>query len=159
MSSRLEPDPVGRRDFLGLAGLGAALIALFGSVAGMARLPKPTLMPEPGSRFRIGAMDEIPVGGARVIPERNVRVVRSPRGVAVMSLVCTHLGCIVAEGSEGFNCPCHGSRFGRDGGVLGGPAPRGLRWLEVSRAADGTLLADADREVPAETWFAVEERA
>ena len=32
---------------------------------------------------------------------------------------------------EGFACPCHGSRFDRDGHVLGGPAPRGLDALET----------------------------
>lgn len=155
MSNRLEPDPVPRRDFLGWAGLVSAGVALFGSAVGMARLPKPSLTPEPGSQFRLGSIDEYPVGGSRILPERNVRVVRNARGLAVMSLVCTHLGCIVGESPEGFKCPCHGSRFAPDGEVLGGPAPRGLRWLAVSRAADGSLLADADREVPPDTWYSV----
>ena len=70
-----------------------------------------------------------------------------------MSMVCTHLGCIVGESAEGFKCPCHGSRFDPVGDVLGGPAPRPLRWLEVSRAADGSLVVDAKREVPQGTFY------
>jgi hypothetical protein len=39
--------------------------------------------------------------------------------------------------------------------VIGGPAPRGLRWLAVSRAADGSLVVDLKREVKPDTWYAV----
>jgi len=72
-----------------------------------------------------------------------------------VSLICTHLGCVASRGEDGFHCPCHGSKFGTDGEVLGGPAPRGLRWLEVSRAADGNLVVDMRREVSPGTWFGV----
>jgi cytochrome b6-f complex iron-sulfur subunit len=149
----LEPDPLPRRDFLGLAGLWAAGIAVFGSVVGMARLPKPNVLPEPGSRFRIGRAEEFPAGITRLLPERNVRVISEARGIAALSLVCTHLGCIVAETAEGFACPCHGSRFGPQGEVTRGPAPRPLRWCEVSQAADGALMVDANREVKPLTFF------
>ncbi len=154
MSDRLTESPLPRRDFLGLAGLVAAGTAILGSVLGMARLPKPRVLPEAGSLFRIGRPEEFPPGTVRMIPERNVRVVATAGGVAAMSLVCTHLGCIVGESREGFLCPCHGSRFGPAGEVLGGPAPRALRWLAISRAADGGLLVNADREVPPGTFTA-----
>ncbi len=153
MPNRLEPEPMPRRDFLGLAGLWTAGIAVFGSIIGMARLPKPSLLPEAGSRFRIGRPEEFPAGSARVIPERSVRVISEARGIAAISLVCTHLGCIVAEDPKGFACPCHGSRFGPGGEVVKGPAPRPLRWLEVSQAADGSLVVDADTEVDPGTYY------
>jgi cytochrome b6-f complex iron-sulfur subunit len=154
MSGRLEPAPIPRRDFLSLAGLLSAAAAVLGSLHGMARLPRPRLLPEAGSRFRIGRLEQYAAGTVRVLPERNVRIVSTAKGVAAMSLVCTHLGCIVGETPDGFRCPCHGSRFDAQGAVVGGPAPRGLRWLEVSRAADGSLLVDAKREVAPETFFA-----
>jgi cytochrome b6-f complex iron-sulfur subunit len=155
MSGRLEPEPIARRDFLGLAGLWAAGIAIFGSVLGMLRLPQPTVMPESASRFRIGRPEDLPPGSSMTIPQQKVLVISEARGIAAISLVCTHLGCIVSQHAEGFSCPCHGSAFASDGSVAIGPAPRGLRWLEVSRAIDGRLVVDAANEVEPDTFLSV----
>jgi len=153
MPGRLEPEPLPRRDFLGLAGIWAAGIAVLGSVVGMARLPKPSVLPEPGRRFRVGKPEEFPAGTSVNLPGRDVRVISETRGIAALSLVCTHLGCIVSPDGPGFACPCHGSRFGPGGEVTQGPAPRALRWLEVSQAPDGSLVVDADREVKPWTFY------
>ena len=78
-------------------------------------------------------------------------------GLAAVSTVCPHLGCIVARDAEEdtFLCPCHGSKFDRTGKVLGGPSPRGLIWIEISMGPDGRLIADSAVEVSAETRFTV----
>jgi cytochrome b6-f complex iron-sulfur subunit len=155
MPGRLEQAPLSRRDFLGLAGIWAAVIAILGSILGMIRLPKPSVLPEMGSRFRVGHPEELPVGSAHVIPDQKVLVFADARGVAAISLVCSHLGCIVSRTEEGFACPCHGSKFGPNGEVQGGPAPRGLRWLDVTQAVDGSLVVDARQEVgPGTFWKA-----
>ena len=43
-----------------------------------------------------------------------------------LSPICTHRGCTVRKVREGFECPCHGSRYDRHGQVVNGPATRPL---------------------------------
>lgn len=52
--------------------------------------------------------------------------------------ICTHGACEVAPTKERteLECPCHGSRFGRDGAVHTGPATRALKVLEARRVGD-----------------------
>lgn len=153
MSDRLKKPEPSRREFLNAAGLVTSGLAVAGSLVGVLRLPKPNVSPEPSLRVKIGAGEAFPPGTVQIFPEHRFRVVSTDQGLAAMSLVCTHLGCIVAETPEGFSCPCHGSRFTQSGAVTGGPAPRPLPWLEMSLAADGSLVVDLSREVPPDTWF------
>jgi cytochrome b6-f complex iron-sulfur subunit len=155
MSGRLEGEPIARRDFLGLAGLWATTVAVVGSLLGMVRLPMPSVLPEASRRLRLGKPEDFPPGTSKVIAGQNILVISESRGIAAMSLVCTHLGCIVATTEKGFSCPCHGSVFDRDGAIAGGPAPRGLRWLQVGRSVDGRLVVNAGREVDPGTYFSV----
>ena len=153
-SERFAPE-VQRRDFLGLAALWSFLATGLVMMAGVLRLPMPSVFPETGSRFRIGPPDRFPPGSSTPIPERNVLVQRDERGLRAMSLVCTHLGCIVHGEEGGFICPCHGSRFDSSGRVTAGPAPSRLRYLEVTFAPSGELVVDAEKAVDPGTSLAV----
>jgi cytochrome b6-f complex iron-sulfur subunit len=125
------------------------------SVAGMLRLPKPAVLPGPVRRFKIGFPEQFAAGSETRFEQESFFVFRDAGGIYAISAVCTHLGCSVGRSSEGFACPCHGSRFSASGEVLGGPAPRALPCLEVGRAADGQLVVYADNEVAEGTRFRV----
>lgn len=147
MHRRLASKEITRRDFLGLASTWTASLAIFGGLIGIFRLPKARVLPEASSLFRVGMPNDFPPGTFKILPEQKVRIVATAQGVAALSLVCTHLGCVVKETGKGFECPCHGSKFDVNGKVTGGPAPRPLRWLAVSQAPDGNLIVDSATEV------------
>jgi Rieske Fe-S protein len=130
-----------RRDFLGLASLWTTAAALLFSLFGMLRLPKAAVLPSPSKKFRVTLPESLPPGQALVPPGRPVALFRDGEGVYAISITCTHLGCVVKPTAEGFECPCHGSRFAADGSVTKGPAPQPLPWLAVS-ARGGTWMVD-----------------
>jgi len=71
--------------------------------------------------------DDVPPGEARVVRDGLGRtgVYRDEQGeLHAVSLRCTHLGCLLRfnAAETSWDCPCHGSRFDVDGGVLEGPA-------------------------------------
>ena len=148
--SRLDPEPVPRRDFLGLASLWAAGAALVFAGIGMLRLPKAAVLSSPSKKFKVQLPESLPAGQAFVPPGRSIAVFKDDAGVYAISLVCTHLGCIVKNTSEGFECPCHGSRFGLDGAVTKGPAPTPLPWRKVT-GSGSEFVVDEDVTVPAGT--------
>ena len=148
--SRLEPEPVSRRDALGLMSLWAAASAMLLGLFGMLRLPKAAVLSSPSKRFRVNLPETLQAGEAFTPSGRNVAVFRDDQGVYAISRVCTHLGCIVKPTGEGFECPCHGSRYDRDGLVTKGPAPRPLQWLEIKEQG-GVLYVDEGTSVNAGT--------
>jgi cytochrome b6-f complex iron-sulfur subunit len=148
--SRLDPEPIPRRDMLGLMSLWAAAAAFFLAALGMGRLPKAAVMSSPSKRFSVVLPDTLQPGQAFMPQGRSVAVFRDSNGTWAVSTVCTHLGCIVKANAAGFECPCHGSRFAADGAVTKGPAPKPLAWVKVS-SAGGKLTIDQSAIVPAGT--------
>jgi nitrite reductase/ring-hydroxylating ferredoxin subunit len=153
--SRLDPPPVSRRSFLSLAAIGSFFAAMGTAVAGILRLPSPAVLPGPARHFKLGPPEQFSARSETPFSEQNLVLFRDDQGFYAISTTCTHLGCTVARSKEGFACPCHGSRFDNRGNVIGGPAPRPLPWLEVSRAANGELIVIADNEVPEGTRYRV----
>ncbi len=146
--SRLEPEPMPRRDFLGLAAMLSACLALGFAALGMLKLPKAAVIPAPSRRFRVNLPESLPPGTAFVPPGRSVAVFRGAGGVYAVSLICTHLGCVVKQSAAGFDCPCHGSKFAPDGAVTKGPAPKALPWLAVKRTGAGSYIIDEGKPIP-----------
>jgi cytochrome b6-f complex iron-sulfur subunit len=148
--SRLDPEPVSRRDLLGLMSLWATASAMLFAFFGMLRLPKAAVLASPSKRFRVALPETLAPGQAFTPAGRNVAVFRDPEGVYAISRVCTHLGCIIKPTDAGFECPCHGSRYDANGIVTKGPAPRPLQWLEVKQQG-GVLFVDEGTSVPTGT--------
>lgn len=60
---------------------------------------------------------------------------------AAVAEKCTHQGCTVgySGGNNRVECPCHGSKFNTDGGVINGPAAKPLRKYTVTQ--NGNILS------------------
>lgn len=91
----------------------------------------------------------IPEARAYVVPtdEANLSDQFEGRGVAAGGLMalyqrCVHLGCRVpwCATSQGFECPCHGSKYDAIGEYFGGPAPRNLDRFEVEVIDDQFII-------------------
>jgi cytochrome b6-f complex iron-sulfur subunit len=150
-----DDEGVSRRDFLGLASLWALILSSLTVLAGIFRMTKADVYYEESRKFEIGKPEEFPPGTVRKIDDKRVFIFADNEGFYAVSSICTHLGCIVHVAEEGFQCPCHGSKFNKNGNVMSGPAPRNLPWLEMSRHVDGNLVVDASREIQTGTKFKV----
>jgi cytochrome b6-f complex iron-sulfur subunit len=144
-----------RRGFCQAAGLAACAVATGGAAAVSADFLRPRVLFEPATTFSAGIPEAIAVGTVLENTEHRAFVIRQAEGFRALSSVCTHLGCITRyQPDRGqIACPCHGSRFALDGEVVAGPAPRSLRWLQMSLSAKGEILVDTAAEVPAGTVF------
>lgn len=94
--------------------------------------------------FKADTPESYKLGSVNLVPGRGVWIVREKDGVYALLAKCTHLGCqpIWYEDQQVFKCPCHGSRFHKNGVNFAGPAPRPLDRLSLSLTADGRLLVD-----------------
>ena len=148
-----EKKEVSRRDFLGLVSIGMAALASIPVIGGAFRMAKANVRYEDSTKFKIGMIEDFPVGAVKKIDDKKVFIFADEGGLYAISTVCTHLGCIVFKTEWGFQCPCHGSKYNESGKVIGGPAPRPLSWFEISQGIDGTLVVDASKEVSAGTKY------
>ena len=80
----------------------------------------------------VKSVDEIAPGTGAIIREglHKLAVYKDEAGALTKrSAVCTHLGCIVGWNAveKTWDCPCHGSRFDKNGNVVNGPANYALK--------------------------------
>jgi len=97
-----------------------------------------------------GSAVQVNVAGSPLADAGGAALIQSIAGVFLLSrtsttaftaidATCTHEGCTItgADGA-GYVCPCHGSRYNRNGQVLAGPARASLRQYPAS-FADGVV--------------------
>lgn len=142
--------PVTRRDFFNEVAAGALGIAAVGATIVTVKYLSPNVLFEPPARFRVGTPDDFPVNSVTYFQDQKVYIVRTRDGdFFAETAVCTHLGCITKWNPEAnqIQCPCHGSKFARDGKVEHGPAPRPLPHFAIRLMPDGTLMVDTQEIV------------
>lgn len=153
-----------RRLFLRGAFVGVSGLFTLEMLGGFAFFFRPQKTAGFGQKFRVGKVDEFPIGSMTHVQEGKFYLSRVPEGFLAMWHKCTHLGCtvpwIAQEKSEDdisksgrFNCPCHGSIFNRYGVLTAGPAPRPLDLFPVS-IVDGVVMVDTDvsKVIVRESW-------
>lgn len=88
------------------------------------------------------SVDDVGPGEGKIVScnGRRLAVYRTTGGdVHAVSPICTHLGCYVRfnEAEKTWDCPCHGSRFDTEGGILNGPAVTPLERVDVTAEKKG----------------------
>lgn len=142
--------PLTRREFLNyawLASLGFIFVVGFGGATYFFSFP----------RFKAGEFGGIfPLGKAGdVLPKPDDPPIHNLEGkfwlvningmILALYDVCVHLGCLYnwKPVSRRFECPCHGSKFQKDGTYIEGPAPRNLDRMVVSFVGAGNQVVAA----------------
>jgi cytochrome b6-f complex iron-sulfur subunit len=146
----LSPDELGRRQFFVKMGMTSILVAAAGTAVFAYEYLSPNVLYEPSPIVNAGKPDRYPPGSVTLDPETAIYVVHDPDGYFALSATCTHLGCLTAFKSELgiIACPCHGSKFNRDGVKIAGPAPKPLPWLRMWLNDDGELMVDRSAPTP-----------
>jgi hypothetical protein len=147
--SRLDPEPMPRRDFLGLASLWAAAAAGLFAIVGMARLPKAAVLASPSRKFRVTLPASLPKGnrssrrGARSRSSRTPAAsTRSPPSARTSAASSSRLG---AASTARATAPVRGRRHRGEGA-----GADGARLAPVTVSGD-TCVVDEDSVVPAGT--------
>src|SRR5215471_5211315 len=142
---------VTRREFFAKLGIGSLVVAGVGSGLFAYEYFSPNVLFEASPIVKAGKPDQFPPDSVTLDPQSGIYLVNSAKGYYALGAICTHLGCLTAWKPE-LNliaCPCHGSRFNKDGIKVAGPAPQPLPWLKVWLADDGYLMVD--RSAPLKT--------
>ncbi len=136
-----------RRDFLTAVSWGAAAVGAGSVIAALSRFMQPVIQTGAPGPVDVGLPGDYAAGSLTFVEPARAYLGRDDRGFYAILAICTHLGCTPRLQSGGYACPCHGSRFNRDGAVLNGPASRPLDRALVGRSSDGHLFVDPGRLV------------
>jgi cytochrome b6-f complex iron-sulfur subunit len=98
----------------------------------------------------------VPAAQAYLVPFQGDQAGSSFEGLPVVAgglmalwQRCVHLGCRVpqCDSSQGFECPCHSSKYNYHGEYEGGPAPRNLDRFVVEVDDSGQFIIDTGQVI------------
>jgi cytochrome b6-f complex iron-sulfur subunit len=143
----IEPEAGGRfdrRQFFVKVGLGSLSIAAAGTAVFAYQFLSPNVLYEPSPVINAGKPEGYPMDSVTLDVNSGIYLIHAKEGFFALGAVCTHLGCLTAWNAERgiIACPCHGSKFKRDGEKIEGPAPKPLPWLRTWLSDDGELMVD-----------------
>ena len=146
-----------RRQFFVRLGLGSLGIAAAGTTVFAYQFLSPNVLYEPSPIINAGKPESYPLDSVTLDVNSGIYIIHAREGFFSISAVCTHLGCLTAWKPElGIvACPCHGSKFKRDGEKIEGPAPRPLPWYRVWLSDEGDLMVDRSTAVRAQQFLRV----
>jgi len=138
-----------RRGFFTLVGLVGLSVATLAATVMSLRFVIPNVTYDESLLFKAGAPEDYPVGSTTIFSDKRIALNRDIDGFYAVSLICTHLGCTPRwfQNDSMFRCPCHGSRYLRDGVRFYGPAPRPMDVVQVGVSPDGQLFVDRGKIV------------
>ena len=150
-NEKIKEAGLDRRQFFIKVGLGSVAVAAVGTAAFAYQFLSPNVLYEPSPVVNAGKPDRYPADSVTLDPQTGIFVVNSPQGFFALQATCTHLGCLTAWKPELgiIACPCHGSKFKRDGTKIEGPAPRPLPWLRMWLSDEGDLMVDRASQLSA----------
>jgi len=139
---------IDRREFFVKMGLGSLGIAAAGTAAFGYQFLSPNVLYEPSPIVNMGKPASYALDSVTLDVDARIFVVHGAEGFFALNAVCTHLGCLTAWKPEidTIACPCHGSKFTREGVKKEGPAPKPLPWLRMWLSEDGELMVDRSTE-------------
>lgn len=141
---------ISRRDFFAKLGIGSLGLATVGTLSFAYQYMSPNVLYEPSPIVNAGNVEDYAVSSVTLHPASAIYVVRLEEGIFSMTAICTHLGCMTAWKPELgiIACPCHGSRFSKEGQKLAGPAPKPLPWLRTWLSDDHDVMVDRSTVIP-----------
>ena len=147
-SGQENPERITRRKFF--LRIGSAVLAITAAGGAMIswKFLSPGMLKEPAMKFDAGKPGDYSPESVTPDDEHKVFIVREKGGdFYALSSVCTHLGCIISwkSGDNVFSCPCHGSKFDREGKVIETPAPQSLPRYAIHLDDNGHLVIDKTR--------------
>lgn len=108
----------------------------------------PVQPPPQGTTLKI-KLDEHPelaqVGGFKTFKVNSTQIIVFRTGQTTfkaISMICTHQGCTTnwVNTVQQFQCPCHGSKYDKDGKVIQGPATQNLPAYRTEYKSDTNEL-------------------